>query len=279
MPEGDTIFRTARNLDHWLRGREVTGGSTQVAGLPVAGLVGQRVEAVEARAKHLLVRFDSGSVLHTHMRMTGSWHVYRAGERWRKPQWQARIVLEAGDRVAVCFGAPVVELLAAHGERVHPSLSRLGPDVLVEPFDRAEARRRASRRPPDLAVGELLLDQQVVSGIGNIYRCEALFLCRVNPFTTRSALSDDALDALVTTAATLMRGNLEPGQGFAREFGNGPERTWVYRRTGRPCHRCRRPIRSARLGEGARRVYWCESCQPPGPGRPWRPPAGPVTFG
>ena len=88
MPEGDTIFRAARSLDHWLRGREVTGGRTQVAGLPVARLVGQRIEAVEARAKHLLVRFDSGSVLHTHMQMTGSWHVYRAGERWRKPEWQ-----------------------------------------------------------------------------------------------------------------------------------------------------------------------------------------------
>ena len=146
---------------------------------------------------------------------------------------------------------------------MHPSLSRLGPDVLVEPFDRAEARRRAARRASDLAVGELLLDQQVVSGIGNIYRCEALFLRRINPFTTRSDLTDDALDALVSTAVTLMRANLQPGQGFAREFGKGPERTWVYRRTGRPCHRCRQPIRSARLGEGARRVYWCESCQPP----------------
>jgi endonuclease-8 len=267
MPEGDTILRAARNLDRWLRGREVTGAHTSVAGLPVAKLVGQRVEAVEAQAKHLLVRFSSGSVLHTHMRMTGSWHVYRAGERWRKPEWQARIVLEAGDRLAVCFRAPVVELLAAHGERVHPALSRLGPDVLVEPLDRAEVCRRASRRPADLAIGELLVDQQVVSGIGNIYRCEALFVRGVDPFTPRAALDDDALVALVSTAATLMRGNLEPGQGFAREFGHGPERPWVYRRTGRPCHRCRRPIRSARLGEGARRVYWCEACQPATPAR------------
>jgi endonuclease-8 len=262
MPEGDTIFRAARSLDHWLRGREVTGARTKVSGLPAARLVGQRVEGVEARAKHLLVRFDSGSVLHTHMRMTGSWHVYRAGERWRKPEWQARIALEAGARVAVCFSAPVVELLAAHGERVHPSLTQLGPDVLVEPLDLTEVRRRASRRPADGPVGELLLDQQVVAGIGNIYRCEALFLCRINPFTPRAALGDDELDVLVTAAATLMRGNLGPGQGFAREFGHGPERPWVYRRTGRPCHRCRRLIRSAGLGEGARRVYWCEACQP-----------------
>jgi endonuclease-8 len=271
MPEGDTIFRTARTLDRWLRGREITRAHTKVAGLPVAKLVGQRVDGVEARAKHLLVRFDSGSVLHTHMRMTGSWHVYRAGERWRKPGDEARLVLEAGDRAAVCFNAPVVELLAAHGERVHPSLSRLGPDVLVEPFDLDEVRRRASTRPVDLTVGELLLDQQIVSGIGNIYRCESLFRQGLNPWTPRNALDAADLDALVTAAATMMRGNLEPGQGFAREFGEGrrgrtrrygPDQPYVYRRAGRPCYRCRRPIRSARLGEQAREVYWCDACQP-----------------
>ena len=255
VPEGDTIFRTARTLDRWLRDRVVTGAETRVAGLPVAALVGWRVEAVDARAKHLLVRFDSGAVLHTHMRMPGSWHVYRAGERWRKPGDQARLVLVAGDRVAVCFNAPVIELLAAHGERVHPSLSRLGPDVLIEPLDLADVRRRASDRSPDLPVGELLLDQQVVSGIGNIYRCESLFVQHVHPWTPRHLLDSDEIDALVTTAATLMRGNLEPGRGWYKPY--------VYGRTGRPCCRCGHPIRSARLGEQARTVYWCDTCQAP----------------
>jgi endonuclease-8 len=263
VPEGDTIFRTARSLDRWLRNRVITGADTKVAGLPVATLVGRRVEAVDARAKHLLVRFDSGAVLHTHMRMTGSWHVYRTGERWRKPGDQARLVLVAGDRVAVCFNAPVVELLAAHGERFHPSLSRLGPDVLVEPLDLDEVRRRAADRSPELPVGELLLDQQVVSGIGNIYRCESLFLRRLNPWTRRHALDDNALDALVTTAARLMRENVEPGRGFGRDLGSGIDRPAVYRRTGRPCYRCRHPIRSARSGQQARTVYWCDTCQAP----------------
>src|SRR5205823_13119677 len=132
-----------------------------------------------------------------------------AGGRGRRRGGGAGIVLEGGARGGVCFGARVVGLPAAPGGRVPPSLSRLGPAVLVEPFDRAEARRRAARRASDLAVGELLLDQQVVSGIGNIYRCEALFLRRINPFTTRSDLTDDALDALVSTAVTLMRANLQ----------------------------------------------------------------------
>jgi endonuclease-8 len=244
-----------------LRGREITGASTNVAAVSPARLIGQRVDAVEARAKHLLVRFESGAVLHTHMRMTGSWHVYRAGERWRKPAWQARVVLEAGGRVAVCFEAPVVELLAAHGERVHPSLSRLGPDVLVDPLDLDEVRRRAATRPADMPIGELLLDQQVVSGIGNVYRSEALFVERVDPWTTRAEVDDGALVALVRTASRLMRGNLEPRRGFGREFGLGLDRPWVYGRAGRACYRCRAPIRVARLGLGARQVWWCAACQ------------------
>jgi endonuclease-8 len=231
----------------------ITGAQAKAA-VPVATIIGRRVETVEARAKHLLVRFDSGTVLHTHMRMTGSWHVYRAGERWRKPGEQARLVLETGDRLAVCFNAPVIELLTAPGERVHPALSSLGPDVLVEPLDLSEVRRRSSTRPGDLPVGELLLDQRIVSGIGNIYRCESLFVERVSPWTPRQALDDETLDALVSTAATLMRSNLEPG------------RRWyaprVYGRTGRPCLRCRHPVRSARLGEQPRTIYWCDTCQP-----------------
>jgi endonuclease-8 len=262
VPEGDTIFRTARTLAQWLEGREITAARTTVASLPAAKLVGRRVVAVEPRAKHLLMRFDSGVVLHTHMRMTGAWHVYRAGERWRKPAHQARVVLEAGDRVAVCFNAPVVELLAKRGEEVHPSLTRLGPDVLVDPLDLDEVRQRLAIRPPTTPIGEALLDQQVVSGIGNIYRCEALFAERTHPSTPWSSLSAQDVDRLVTAAARLMRANLAPAQGFDREFGGGPGRHYVYNRAGRPCYRCRTPIATAKLGEQARDVYWCPTCQP-----------------
>ena len=263
MPEGDTILRTARSLARWLEGRTITAARSQRLKVPAARLVGQTVVAVEARAKHLLIRFSDGDVLHTHMRMTGSWHVYSAGERWRKPSWQARAVLEAGDRVAVCFDAPVVELLAAGEDDRHPSLTGLGPDVLVDPFDMAEVLRRIHGEPPERAVGEILLDQRVVSGIGNIYRCESLFLARLHPSTPRSALDDEALTSLVARASRLMRANLAPAQGFDRRFApaGGPRGPWVYGRTGRPCYRCRTGIRTARLGDPPRDAWWCPTCQ------------------
>jgi endonuclease VIII len=247
MPEGDTILRAARSLGRWLEGRTITAARTNAAAVPAHKLVGQQVVGVEARAKHLLIRFDSGMVLHTHMRMTGAWHVYPTGEKWRKPAHQARIVLEAGDRTAVCFNAPVVELLAKGGEAAHPSLARLGPDVLGS-LDLAEVRRRAAG--DTRAIGEVLLDQQVVSGIGNIWRCETLFANRVDPWTPAA---DVPLDALVETAARLMQASVDPDQRRPRPN--------VYGRTGRPCYRCRTPIATAKLGEQARDVYWCPNCQ------------------
>jgi endonuclease-8 len=252
MPEGDTLFRTAANLHTWLAGREVTAATAKVDGLPTATLVGQRVEAVEAKGKHLLIRFESGQVLHSHLRMSGSWHVYRQGERWRRPPSQARLQLTCGDRVAVCFNAPVVELLAPRAEDAHPVLTTLGPDILADELDLAEIRRRARSRPGHLPLGDLLLDQQVASGIGNIYRCEALFLEGRDPATPQSALSDPDLGALISAAAGLMRQGLGPWR---------PTPRWVYARSGRPCRRCGTPIRSQRQGPHARTVYWCPECQ------------------
>jgi endonuclease-8 len=226
-----------------------------VDGFPAAKLVGQRIEAVEAQGKHLLVRLDTGQVLHSHMKMTGSWHVYRAGERWRRPDREARLTLACGDHVAVCFNAPVVELLAPRAEALHPGLAGLGPDLLVDPFDLDEVRRRARTRPPDLPVGELLLDQRVVAGIGNIWRCESLFVERRNPWQPASAVTDEDLDRLVLTASRLMRAQLGPWRPD-----NG--RRWVYGRAGRPCRRCGTRVEARRSGEGARVVYWCPRCQP-----------------
>ena len=192
MPEGDVLFRSASTLQRWLAGREVTGATGAAA-----PMVGHTVEKVEANGKHLLMRFDSGHVLHTHLRMTGSWHVYSAGERWQRPVSQARVTVTCGNRVAVCFNAPIVELLAPGAEANHPSLAGLGPDVLAHPLHLAEIRRRALRGPADTPLGELLLDQRVVAGIGNIWRCESLFVEGRNPWTPASALTDDELDALV----------------------------------------------------------------------------------
>jgi len=120
--EDDTILRTAAILHRWLGGREVTDATTLVPGLRADRMVGQRVDTVEAWGSHLLVRFASGQVLHSRLRMSGSWHAYSAGDVWRRPQRQARLVLTCGDRVAVCFNAPVVELLAARAEQVHPAV-------------------------------------------------------------------------------------------------------------------------------------------------------------
>ena len=260
MPEGDTILRTAVTLGRWLGGREVTEATTTVPGVPADRLVGQRVDRVDAWGKHLLVRFGSGQVLHSHLRMSGSWHVYSVGEKWQRPLRQARLVIVCGDRLAVCFNAPVIELLAARAEEVHPALAGLGPDVLGEDLDLDEVRRRARARPPELAMGELLLDQRVVSGIGNIWRSEALFLAGHHPWTPQSALSDDQLDQVVTTARRLMRSSAGVDAGGAA--GGRPDPRWVYRRTGRPCRRCGTRVESRRQGEQARMAYWCPACQP-----------------
>jgi endonuclease-8 len=266
MPEGDTIYRSAATLQRWLAGRVVTASRTTVEGVPAAKLVGQTVDAVEARAKHLLVRFSGGSVLHTHMKMTGSWHVYRSGERWKKPPSQARFVLEVEpDRVAVCFNAPVIELLAARGEELHPSLTGLGPDVLRPPLDLGEVRRRAAGTSAAMTIGELLLDQQVVSGIGNIWRCESLFVRRLDPWRRRDALTDEELDEVVTVASQMMLRSARPTESVGRDFGGGPDQPWVYGRFRRPCRRCGTAIRRAYLGEQPRTVYWCPTCQAPAP--------------
>src|SRR5438477_5064371 len=254
MPEGDTIFRTAETLRRWIGGREITAARSRVYGFPALRLVGMRVDGVEARGKHLLIRLDGGHVLHTHLRMSGSWHVYPEGRPWRRPESQARLVLEAGDRVAVCFNAPVVELLQPKAESAHPSLGRLGPDVLSDDLDLDEVRRRARTRPPELALGELLLDQHVVAGIGNIWRSEALFLENRNPWTERQKLTDDEFEALVRAAADLMRASAV-GEPHVHEHR-------VYKRAGQPCRKCGTRIESRRQGEQARTAYWCPACQP-----------------
>lgn len=261
MPEGDTIYRAATQLRRWLGGREITNATSRVSRAPVERVVGTTVDEVESRGKHLLIHFSNGDVLHTHMRMTGSWHVYPADERWQKPEWQARVVLVAGERLAVCFNAPVVELLREGGVESHPSVTQLGPDILGADFDVDDAIARAHRLPGDDLIGEVLLDQTVSSGIGNIYRCESLFIEKVDPWARRCDVADDALRALLTTARRLMLANVTTRNDGQRGFGLGPGERWVYGRGGRPCRRCGRAIRVARLGKQARLVYWCPACQ------------------
>ena len=263
MPEGDTIWRAARALDAALAGRTLTGFSSSLPAVVATarrfGLVGRPVAGVEAKGKHLLVRFGGGTVLHTHQGMTGSWHLYRRGSRWRQAPHLARVVLEAGEIVAVCFRAPRVELLPAAEAARHEVLVRLGPDVMAEGFDAAEARARL-RAAGDLPIGAALLDQSRVAGVGNVYKSEALFLCGLSPFTPASRLDDRALDRLVATARRQMRRNLDAVS--RRTTHLAAARHWVYRRSGQPCLRCGATIERRVQGDPPRSTYFCPRCQP-----------------
>lgn len=248
MPEGDTIWRTAAAL------RERVGGQTVTAARPerFAGLVGRTLEAVEPAGKHLLMRFSGRWTLHSHMRMAGSWHLYRPGERWRRPAHLARVVLDFGEWQAVCFSAPVVDLVRSGREPV----GHLGPDLLgadVE-LDAVVARARALGATP---LGELLLDQRVCSGIGNVYKCETLWQLRLDPWRSSAELADPELREVFATARAAMLANLAGGA--PRRFGGRPPA--VHGRRGRPCPRCGGRVAARAQGEQARITYWCPVCQ------------------
>ena len=263
MPEGDTIWRAARTLHAALAGKSVLAFSSALPVVAAAarrrGVVGRTVEAVEARGKHLLVRFEGGSVLHTHQGMRGAWHVFRRNGDWRRRAPRARAVIETADAVALCFLSPVVEMLSPAEAGAHPALARLGPDLLEPAFDPVVARRRLRQRA-ELEIGVALLDQTALAGIGNVYKSEVLFLRGISPLARVGDLDDVTLDALVATSRDLMRRNL--GAGMRRTTSAlAPGRLWVYRRSGQPCRKCGSAIRRAVQGEGARATWFCPTCQ------------------
>ncbi|HYH92510.1 MAG TPA: DNA-formamidopyrimidine glycosylase family protein [Candidatus Saccharimonadales bacterium] len=273
MPEGDTLFRTAAGLRPYLVGRDVRSARAQGPGAvpQVHRVVGKRIDAVESQGKNLLIRFDGGLELRTHLRMHGSWHRYRPGERWRRPPARARLVLEVDGSVAVCFDAPVVELFEARAAHLHPSLSALGPDLLDPAFDAVEVHRRL--RDPSRAtmeIGPALLDQRAMAGVGNVYKNEILWMERVSPFAAVGDLDDATLDRLIATAQRLLLANVDPRRGPERVTTAGDRGAngalYVYGRRGRPCRRCRAPIEVTRQGTDLpRSTYWCPSCQGPRP--------------
>jgi endonuclease-8 len=231
--------------------------------------VGSRIDAVRSKGKHLLIDLDCGLTLHTHLGMQGSWHRYRPREPWRRRRDAAVAILETRSSVAVCFDAPVVELLDSRAVALHPAIAFLGPDLLAEPPD-LEASLARLRDRADRPIAEVLLDQAAVAGLGNVYRSEILFMERIDPFVSVGSLPKDALERLLGTGARLLRANLagetrvtRPGLGGAA--GSAPhgrgERVWVYRRAGRPCLRCGTLIRSIAQGRPPRRLYWCAVCQ------------------
>jgi endonuclease-8 len=258
MPEGDTIFRAARTLNWALAGRTVIRFDSVFSQLTrvddTVPIRGRTIERVDARGKHLLIWFSGDLVLRTHMRMHGSWHIYRPGERWQRPHADMRIVIGTNGYEAVAFSVPVAELTSAHGlERAAP-VRDLGPDILASQFDAAEAMRRIEAMP-GAEIGDALLDQRVVAGIGNIFKSESLFAARVNPFARVGELSRADVERIVEAARRLMRVSAA----------QRPARSAVYGRAGRLCRRCGTVISRRTQGEHARVTYWCARCQPTSP--------------
>jgi endonuclease-8 len=241
MPEGDTLYRIAAGLRPRLIGKRV------LTAVP-ASLAGASVVTVETKGKHLLITFADGRVLHTHLGMTGTWHVYRPGERWWKPRHLARAVLEVEDAVAVCFLAPRVEV---RREQEVP-LAHLGPDLLSPDFDLDTVVARARAAEP-VTLGELLLYQRVCAGIGNIWKCESLWRLRLDPWRRVSETDDLVLRRLYQEARTLM---LASSKGRRPAFA-------VHGRAGRLCPRCGGRVAARRQGHPPRVTYFCPNCQTP----------------
>lgn len=274
MPEGDTIFRAARTLNRAMAGKAIVRFESVFPHLnrvhEDAPLTGRAIQAVRAAGKHVLMEFSGDLVLRTHMRMNGSWHIYRPGEKWQRPRRSMRIVIATTDFEAVGFDIAVAEMIRAKDVAKHEELRKLGPDLLGEQFDAQEAAYRIRERATS-DVAEVLLNQRVLAGIGNVYKSEVLFACRVNPFATIASLDDAQIQCLVSTARKLLRTNVTEGlaamttyTGFRRTTGRSDpkERLWVYGRAGDPCRKCGTPISMRAQGRDARLTYWCDKCQP-----------------
>lgn len=261
MPEGDTLAKTAARLRPALEGHRLTRfEAPRLTG--DAPPLGATITVVEALGKHLLIHFEGGLVLRTHLRMTGSWHVYREGERWQKAPHLARALVGADSGwVAVCFQAPVVETFHERGP-LPVVLANLGPDLCrPESLDDAAldavVARAARLTTAGTTLGEALLDQRIAAGIGNVYKSEACFSVGLAPGTPIELVDDAERRRVWAVAARQLQANL----GHA-ERRTHPAGLAVYGRRGQPCHRCGTPVRMARQGEQARSSYWCPVCQP-----------------
>jgi endonuclease-8 len=270
MPEGDTVFSTARTLHRALAGAQVTAFETrlpQLLSLPVRrGVPGREITSVEARGKHILIAFGQDLTLRTHLRMNGSWHLARPGERWRRPRAHMRIVITTADWLAIGFQIPEAEWLTVSTLARHVVLQALGPDPLGPSFDAHEVIARIASNPGATIV-DVLLNQRVIAGLGNVFKSEVLFECRVHPFDRVSDLEPETVTALVSSSARALRKNVSErpdGAGGRRTMTNRlnrDETLWVYRRAGKPCHRCGSAIQMRKSGPDARSTYWCPSCQ------------------
>jgi endonuclease VIII len=275
MPEGDTIFRAARTLHRALSGEEVVGFESVLPKLERVHIdtpvTGRSVERVEARGKWILMQFSGDLTLLTHMLMSGSWHIYRPGEPWKRPASHMRVLLKTPRIHAVAFHVPIAEFHTVESLRRRRNFNQLGPSVLADQFDEAETLRRLRSRP-ELEIGQALLLQSNLAGIGNVFKSEICFACGVHPFRVVQSLSIAELAALVTTARNFLLANVTDNSpdsivtytGLRRTTGrvDREENLWVYHRAGLPCRRCGVAIQSFKQGPDARSTFWCPGCQP-----------------
>jgi endonuclease-8 len=283
MPEGDTIYRAARALQRAIGGKVVTGFETGLATLARVNddspLVGRVVEKVESRGKWCLIFFSGDLILVTHMLMSGSWHLYRPGERWQMGRNRMRVVIRTVDWEAVGFNIPVVEFHTARSFERSGQVPKLGPDILSESFtvESGVARLAAyARENPDEEIAIVLLNQRVLAGLGNVYKSEVAFAAGVNPFRAMRTITPREMEAMVEVAQRYMKANVVDatpdgkGDGIVTYSGNRrtthamdrEERLWVYRRQGQECRRCGAAVMMRKQGMQARSTYWCPECQP-----------------
>ena len=289
MPEGDTIYRAARALQKALGGKVVTAFETGLAKLASLNddtpVVGRTVEKVEARGKWCLMYFSGDLILVTHMLMSGSWHIYRTGEKWWTGRSRMRAAITCGDFQAVAFNVPIAEFHTARSLERSSQVPKLGVDILSDQYS-AEAGVRAlqQRRDthPDDEIGVVLLNQRVMAGLGNVYKSEVPFAAGVNPFRQMRTLTERELQVMADVSQKYMRANVNDGSsgvssntdGIVTYSGNrrtthsmnAGDRLWVYGRQGQECRRCGANVMRRLQGEAVRPTYWCPECQPWVPG-------------
>ena len=258
MPEGDTIHNAARRVGAVLVGKPIetieTPQPRHARDRWPERLEGRAVRSVDAHGKHLFLRFEGDLTLHSHLRMGGAWGVYRRGQRWRRSPRRAWLVIRTPDHEVVQFDGPVLELMTDARTRFDQRLANLGPDILAEELAEAAFLRRLREDDQSRGIGDALLDQRNIAGIGNLWKAEACFLAGVSPWKPVGELSDERVLQIVEGIRPLMRASAEGG--FQQRD------PWVFERTGRPCRRCGTPIRARGQGDDNRTTYWCPACQP-----------------
>ena len=279
MPEGDTIYRSARALQKAIGGKVCTGFETGLATLArvndEAPVAGRTIEKVESRGKWLLVYFSGDLILVTHMLMSGSWHMYRTGEKWWMGRDRMRAAIRTADWQAVAFNVPVAEFHTARSLERYSQIPKLGLDALSDEFtvEKGVAKlREYGAAHPEAEIAVVLLNQRVIAGLGNVYKSEVAFAAGVNPFRAMATMTDRELEVMAEVSQKWLKVNVldGAGDGIVTYSGNRRttgasdrnERLWVYGRQGQECRRCGGLVQMRKQGEQARSTYWCTGCQP-----------------